>query len=158
MRNLITRVQFYFYGSVACSAISSAAILASMASGSGLATRLLQIAFGILFWLGLLGEQRLLWKVNAFRKRDARVAKNKKHNEKPGIFAVWNNTYGAVADVVFAISLLLFVVLVAIGAGEKILQYILIFLLVLSFRLHCILNGKNFNYIKNHDKGRARKC
>ena len=44
--------------------------------------------------------------------------------------------------------IVVFVILMATGVGEKAIQYIFIFLLVLSFRLHCILNGKNFRYKK----------
>lgn len=118
---------------------------------------IIKIVFPSVFWIGLLAEQFFFWKSNSIRKEILKSGKFQKLKSNIGLISMLQNKYGAVADIVFVISLVVLLVLMIIGIGEKTAQYVLIFLLVLSFRLHCILNGKNFKYINYSLKRQGKK-
>lgn len=149
MKQMTRRFNLYVTGSIVFSVISSAAILACIFIGTNETTdRVLKIVFPVVFWIGMICEQLLIWNANSMRKQLELKTKRRCVRLKLGIVSFIQTEAGAITDLVFAISLVVFVILVAIGVGEKAVQYIFIFLLVLSFRLHCILNGKNFRYKK----------
>ena len=108
----------------------------------------LRIAFPIVFWLGLAGEQFFIWRANSIRKSIEKSGKFRKFKSGIGVISFLRTEAGLIADVVLALSLITLLILIGFGVGENVVQYIFIFLLVLSFRMHCILNGKNFRYKK----------
>ena len=139
MRQLIFKFTRLVNTAIVCSFISSFALLSCIFIGmNDISDKIIGIIFPIIFWLGL----------NAVRKEIENTGETRKFRGRPEIINIWKNRYGAIADIVCIVSLLLLVVFMIIGIGEKAIQYILIFLLVLSFRLHCILNGQNFRYKK----------
>ena len=149
MRSKIRDFNLFVTSSMVFSLISSASIIACILIGTDEATnKVLRLVFPIVFWLGLIAEQVFIWKANSLRKHFEATGKKRGIKMNPGIISILQTEAGAIADIVFAISLVVFVILMATGVGEKAIQYIFIFLLVLSFRLHCILNGKNFRYKK----------
>lgn len=135
--------------SVVCSFLSSVSILTCIFVGlNEEADKIIRFIFPFIFWFCLIAEQALFWKANLIRKQIEISGEYRKIRAKPGIVSVSKTRNGAIADLLLLISLILLVLFVLTGLGEKVIQYILIFLLVLSFRLHCILNGKNFRYKK----------
>ena len=135
--------------SIAFSVVSSASILACAFMGTNEdLDKILKIIFPVVFWLCLAGEQVNMWLANKTRKDIESKAKHRKIRAKPGICSIMQTESGAIADITCVISLIVLIILMIIGVGEKVVQFIFIFLLVLSFRLHCILNGKNFRYKK----------
>ena len=113
-----------------------------------------KIPISLLFWLGTVGEQIFFWSANAILKGLLSGIKNS-FRPKIGLIALFATTQGTSVDIVFAISLIAFIVLSILHIGRNTVQYIFLFLLVLSFRLHCILNGKNFwysNLLSRRDK------
>lgn len=149
MRSKIRDFNLFVTNSMCFSFVSSASIIACIFIGENDTTnRVLKFVFPIVFWIGLIAEQFFIWKANSIRKQiEASVGKRRIHM-KPGIISFLQTEAGAITDIVMAISFIVLVILMALGTGEKAIQYIFIFLLVLSFRLHCILNGKNFRYKK----------
>lgn len=157
MRQLILKFTHLIDTAIACSFVSSFALLSCIFIGmNDISDKIIGIVFPIIFWLGLIAEQILIWKSNAVRKEIENIGKTRKFRGGPGIINIWKNRYGAIADIVCLVSLLLLVLFLIIGIGEKTIQYILIFLLVLSFRLHCILNGQNFRYKKYLEKRKGK--
>ena len=130
--------------SVLLSVISSAAILFVIIAVQQNA-KWASIPISLLFWAGLIGEQICFWIANARLKR---ISADGASHLRPriGILAVGQTLYGAIADVIFVLSLPAFLLCSFLHIGEANMQYVLSFLLVLSFRLHCILNGKNYWY------------
>lgn len=118
--------------------------------------KLFAVIIPVVFWLGLIGEQFFMWRADYYRKMLEN--KNGRYPErirgKPGIFSVFKTTQGAVADVLFLISLAVFAFFAFRKVGEGSLQYILIGFAILSFRLHCTFNGINYRYKKLLTKGR----
>lgn len=157
MRQLISKFTRLINTAIVCSFISSFALLSCTFIGmNDISDKIIGMIFPIIFWLGLIAEQILIWKSNAIRKEIENIGGTRKFRGRPGIINIWKNRYGAIADIVCIVSLLLSVVFMIIGIGEKAIQYILIFLLVLSFRLHCILNGQNFRYKKYLEKRKVK--
>lgn len=157
MRQLILKFTRLINTAIVCSFISSFALLSCTFIGmNDISDKIIGIIFPIMFWFGLVAEQILIWKSNAVRKEIENAGETLKFRGRPGIINIWENRYGAIADIVCIVSLLLLVVFMIIGIGEKTIQYILIFLLVLSFRMHCILNGQNFKYKKYLEKRKVK--
>lgn len=149
MRSKICDFNLFVTLAITFSIISSTSILACIFIGTDDVTnRVLKLVFPIVFWVGFIAEQFFIWKANSFRKQIEATVKKRRISMNPGIISIFQTEAGAITDIVFAISLVVFIILMVTSIGEKAIQYIFIFLLVLSFRLHCILNGKNFKYKK----------
>lgn len=135
--------------SIIFSVISSLSILSIVfLNKSESLDNVLRIVFPIVFWLGLVGEQFFIWRANSIRKSIEKSGKVRRIKSGIGIISFLRTEAGLIADVVLALSFITLLILIIFSIGENVVQYIFIFLLVLSFRLHCILNGKNFRYKK----------
>lgn len=143
--------------SILCSFISSISILSCIfIERNDKANLVIKIVFPLIFWLGLFGEQFLFWKSNSIRKKILKASNQRCLNSKIGLISISQNHYGTAADIVFAVSFIALLLFTIFGIGKQTAQYIIIFLLVLSFRLHCILNGKNFKYINYFKKRKVK--
>lgn len=133
---------------IVCSVISSGAVLISMLDVDGTQKLFFAILASSLFWGGLIAEQMCVWNANKLRKNIESGSSVRKVRGWPGVCSFFKTESGFLADVLFILSLITYIVLAIGNWGVNVAQYIFIFLLVLSFRLHCILNGKNFRYKK----------
>ena len=89
-------------------------------------------------------------------KRRARRLEARKKLEKtetvtklrglPGVISFLKTPFGFVTDVLLVGCTVAYTVLVIGGWGQGLAQYILLFLIVLTFRWHSIANGKNYRY------------
>ena len=136
--------------SVLCSFLSSIPIALIPMAKVNDSNRALDMLIPIVFWLGLIGEQFFIWRANYYRK--VLEKKNERYPKRirgrPGAFSVFRTTEGIVCDLLFLLSLTVFIVIALKNKGEGVLQYILIGFMVLSFRLHCTFNGINYRYKK----------
>lgn len=145
-----------FYCSMTCSVISSLSLLAAIMVNSEGKNRGVLIAFGLLFWVGLILEQVFFWRANRLMR--FAIAKDRRRiRGKPGIISLSTYMEGLVVDVVFIISLIALIICIAFDLDESLMQYIFICLMVLSFRLHCFLNGRNYKYKKLKERKVDRK-
>lgn len=145
-----------FCFSVAFSVISSLSLMAAILVNSEGRNKEILIAFGLVFWIGLILEQVLFWRANRLM-RIAITKDRRRIRGKPGIISLSTYMEGLVVDAVFIISLIAFIICIAFGLGESLMQYIFICLMVLSFRLHCFLNGRNYIYKKIKERKVDRK-
>ena len=110
---------------------------------------------GIVFWAGLLGGSVLQVIVNALRKaffkRNDISYKNAKKS-RAGILRIFSNRLAMIADITCGVALLATVVSMIVTRGYGYICYVFISLTVFSFALHCIFNGKNFDFILNKSK------
>ena len=138
---------------IAFAVFSSLAILAVLFAVK-YDTKWASIPISLAFWLGLIAEQIFLWKANAELKK---LLPSTPHHHEPkiGLIAPFATREGMIADIVFAVSFVILLILVISGVGREVLQYILLFFMVLSFQMHCFLNGKNFWY--SHYLSRGEK-
>lgn len=102
---------------------------------------------GIIFWLSLLMSQILMITVSMKRKAD------EKHNQKKriGLISFFSNKEAMIADILTAVFAVIFVICVL--TTDAYLIYVFLCLTVLSFEMHCVLNGKNYAYIKELKSG-----
>lgn len=142
----------FFWFAVVCSVISSLSLLAAVLVNNEGKYKAILMAFGFIAWIGLILEQVFFWKANQFMKKAMRKEKYRIVG-RVGILSVFGCIEGLIADIVFFVSVIAFIVCAATGYGVDFIQYICICLIVLSFRLHCFLNGRNYKYIKK--EGRA---
>ena len=105
-----------------------------------------QFVTSLVFWVGLFGEQAFIWGANAILRRIKKTNKAR-FEPKVGIIAPFTTLEGMIADIVFIWALIVGVIVYLLNVSQYV-QFIMLFLLVLSFRLHCILNGKNYWYSK----------
>lgn len=149
MRQLVLKFTRLINTAIVCSFISSFALLSYIFIGmNDISDKIIGIIFPIIFWLGLIGEQFFIWKSNSIRKSIEKSSEFRKIKSGIGVISFARTEAGLIADVVLAISFIVLLILMIFSIGENVLQYIFIFLLVLSFRLHCIFNGQNFRYKK----------
>ncbi len=137
------------------SVISSACLMAAMLVNTEGKNQIPLLIFGVLFWVGLALEQIFFWRSWKLMK-EVDCKRKKRLKGRVGILSIGATTEGFAADIVFALALLTFILCEIVKFEESVLQYLLICVIVLSFRMHCILNGKNYRYRKiNKKKGRS---
>lgn len=109
----------------------------------------LAYAIGLIFWGFLITGIAFFIRANSKRKslQTKRSVKSKKRRNIPG-FRVLNTEQGANADMLFIILLACYFGLVLFKFDNALIKTELVFLLVLSFQMRCILNGENFKYKK----------
>jgi len=108
----------------------------------------LQIMAGVMFWvfliLGIVSQVLLaIW----FRQACSKNKEWRIQKQKIGIFTIGKNKFSVVADIVLLISAVTFVVLMIFTRGTGYISYIVLTILVFSFSMHCVLNGKVYYYI-----------
>jgi hypothetical protein len=143
--NKVLRIMFFI--SLFCIFIMSGSILlmplASEMFFEGSNTLL--IATGLMFWIPLFGGYVLLAVINSTRKKVAK--KHKQHRLlRIGLIRFFSNIWAFAADLVFVISLIGFVVSM-LNDPFSYFAFVLLFITVFSFQLHCILNGENYRFI-----------
>ena len=107
-------------------------------------------AAGLMFWVSLflgmvtqiiLSHRRKVW----YAAHNSRAAAAR----KIGLISWFKNVYASIADGMTLLSLVGVVVAYVLTDGIGYVCYVMAFLLMFSFCMHCILNGKNFYYV-NH--------
>ncbi len=102
---------------------------------------------GIVFWLSFLLSQVMMITVSIKRKADKRYSKKK----RLGLISFFSNREATIADILTAVFTAVFVICTL--TTDSYLIYVFLCLAVLSFEMHCVLNGKNYAYIKELKSG-----
>lgn len=110
--------------------------------GSGI----LSIATGIMFWLGAVIA------VSGFTASWATIYKDEqykslKQKHKPGAVCFFKNRYAGLADVIFIFTLALVIAGAVLFELSDLMAIIIMFLLLLTFGLHFLLNGRVFKFL-----------
>lgn len=110
---------------------------------------------GIVFWAGLVSGSVLQVIVNARRKaffRKNNISYRNTKKSRAGIFRVFSNRPAKIADILCGAALVATVISMIVTRGYGYICYVFISLTVFSFVLHCVFNGKNFDFILNKSK------
>ena len=110
---------------------------------------------GYVFWAGLLGGIVTQILLNAQRKaffRRNHISYKNSKKSRVGILRFFANRPAMIADIVCGAALLGTVVSMIVTKGYGYVCYVFISLTVFSFILHCIFNGRNFDFILNKSK------
>lgn len=117
--------------------------------------RLLSCLVGAAFWTTMaagiiiqiiLSRRRIHWE-----KEHALFQKHGFHI-RIGVCAFAQNLYALAADVLCAISLIAFIGSMIITKSTGYSCYVTLSVFSFAFCMHCILNGKIFDYVQNQDK------
>ena len=105
---------------------------------------------GALFWAGLLLTV-VAWCLAAkMRKNYYFVNKQKKlKGRRPGLLRFFSNPVAVLADICAAISLIGFILCLIFASKSGLINYIFLFLTVLTVQLHAAFNGILFRFITN---------
>ena len=112
---------------------------------------------GILFWGGLL--LGVVLQIVLENRRGALFAQYNVKREtmqkaKNGLLSVCSNRLATVADGILAADAIATVLAFVFTRGTGYLCYVCLSVLVFSFCMHCILNGRIYIFVKNQDKVR----
>jgi len=144
--------------SILFSFFSSLAVLPIMFIGKDEhINQLIKILFPIIFWMCTVFELVFIFTANSIRKEIEKFPENRKFRRSMGLVNFFSNKIAAKVDVTFMLSLLVFLIMNIFGLGENIVQYVVLFILILTFRVHCTLNGKNYRYKRYLKKQRERR-
>lgn len=102
-------------------------------------TKALGYLLPAIFWLGLIIA--VVMQILISLKLKMEVTKN-----KIGVVSFFKNKYAVVFDVLMIVSIIITLILLVKHVNNFIV-FLIISLLIISFEMHCILNGKYFNTV-----------
>lgn len=111
---------------------------------------LAKLLIGVGFWGSLITQFLLVYLTTKERKRMQLIGyKAKSINvSKIGLISFFKTKESKIVDVVLIVSLLSLVCVVALQTDNDLIIIFSLSIFSLMFNLHCILNGKNYRYIK----------
>lgn len=124
----------------------ASALLLPWAIGSDNQLTIAGFITGILFWAGFI-VGTVLFLASWLKTRQEQAYKKSKNNGRPGCISFFKSVPAAVADVVFAAALILTIAGNFVTAFPYMVNVIVIFLLIFTLSLHCILNGRVYRYL-----------
>lgn len=110
---------------------------------------------GLLFWAGLLVGCILQVVLEIHRRaffKKLNVKREKAQKPRNGLLSFGSNKWASIADGAMIIGLVATVLAFIFTKGLGYICYVLIAITVLSFCLHCILNGRNYFHLNNQAK------
>lgn len=138
--------------SIGCVVASSLAFLCIPICSSieGIPGKAFSIIVATVFWGGLILEQVFFWRANDGRKNiQQRAFKSRRlKNASVGLVTFGTSREARICDIAFAVSLVTSIAFNFLRIQIDWLVILSLAVLLLSFNLHCILNGKTYRYIK----------
>ncbi len=109
------------------------------------------IAVGLIFWISALLGYCAVTVAGILRRKILKTAKSSALSLKGrvGLFSFFSNVSATVADLTMIASAVLFVIVNITELKTSYFAYIVLFLLIFSIHMHCLLNGKIFKLIKS---------
>lgn len=106
---------------------------------------------GALFWISLLLSQVMMFCVTLKRKKYYKNKEKRIFSKLPSAFVFFSSKEAKIADILMILMIVAFVI--SVFATDNYLIYVFLFLSVLMFEIHCVLNGKNYIYMKELKSG-----
>lgn len=102
------------------------------------------------FWLCVILELGIAWLCSSERKRleQRKIRSSALTQAGPGVISFMKTREGLIADVIMFASLIAVIVIAWTQVRSQWLILSCVSVLYLSFNMHCLLNGKNYRYIK----------
>lgn len=114
--------------------------------------RILAYIIAFLFWSSIVFEVILArWADHERRKLERRLYRSREIKQSlSGVFSFLKNTEALVTDVVLFISVIFLGIIIWMHIKTSWIIISIVSILILSFSLHCILNGRNYNFLKEY--------
>ncbi len=108
------------------------------------------IISSVTFWLFCLVGYSIY--IIAAVKMKKQVKPEEKNKNKIGIIKFFQNKGAVMFDILLLLSLICLIIVSFSQYKNDYIAYLLLFLVLISFNYHCILNGKLYKYIFNNKK------
>lgn len=149
---LENKLNLYVYLSIGMACLQSILILCILFVDIEGDTKQQTIAYVVafLFWLSIFTEVWLSHLADRVRKKlERKLYRNKEiKNSMPGIVSFFKNTEAKIVDIPLFIAVLLIGMIIWLRINKSWLIIGAVATLILLFNLHCILNGRNYRYLK----------
>lgn len=149
---LENKLNLYVYLSIGIACLQSILILCILFVDIEGDTKQQTIAYVVafLFWLSIFAEVWLSHLANRVRKKlERKLYRNKEiKNSMPGIISFFKNTEAKMVDILLFIVVLLLGMIIWQRINKSWLIIGEVAILILLFSLHCVLNGRNYRYLK----------
>jgi len=141
MRPMLNHKVLLIESSIFMFLFSTSFLIMPIASGLSLSgDNLLLTVTALWFWLSAILASITFLLANRKRKAASSPAKF-----RPGIFRFFQNPWAKMADTAFGVSLIGLIVVLLV-ASQSYFTFIFVSLSVFTFLMHCVMNGKNFQY------------
>lgn len=127
--------------------LSLSIVLMPIASEMKSDTMILLYCAGVCFWVGIVGTFYMSWRINQCRKRSVRINDCKAKWKQIGLLHFFKNKYATLADSIMFFSLV-GLVCIKLFTKTSFFAYLFLAVFIISFGMHCMLNGKCYEYIK----------
>ena len=131
--------------SIACFALSSVSVMLILADNNKESLKPLIIS--TIFWGGLIIGLIFTFLIGKYRKNE----KYKIH-KYPGIFCFMKNKNATICDIVWLLSIVLFLLFSAILGQHNVFSIMMLALALLLSYLHSVFNGNNYAFIVKRGK------
>lgn len=108
----------------------------------------LAYAIGGVFWLGLIISLIAMIILNFRRVKNEKGSKKAIKYGTIGLFKFFSNKAAVIFDAAFILSAIVQIALIIIGVDNQIISIIVLFLIVFTFEMHCVFNGRNYFYLR----------
>lgn len=156
VKNLRIKLKRNLLISMICPLFSSLALicLIFVNSNRGGFHLIMSYIIGALLWLGPICEIVFLIMASSKRKYIESKMKTKLLRDKcrPGIIVFFSSREALFCDIVFIISAIATVIIIAARISRSHIVFPVLAVLYLSFNTHCFLNGKNYRFLKAYNK------
>lgn len=110
-------------------------------------------AIGIIFWLFLIIGYVIILRINFHRKAQKKI----KVSGRPGIISVFSNKPAMVFDIIFAVSVIMFIIFKFVIQKYDLVSLFLLASSLFSFHMHGVLNGVNHKYVNYKESGESEE-
>lgn len=153
------RMKQHFIISNICVIISTCSLLSIMFlqwfQNQGI-YQFVSIIIALLFWSGLLAELMLI-SITSFDRKRLKLYQNQK-KMKIGLISFIKTPVGKIADVLLLISAMILMIQFCLNIGDIKSVIPVLSLLYLSFHMHCLYNGRNYQLLRvNLKRNKERK-
>lgn len=141
------------YVSIGCFFLMSVSFLLMPIDFATRGSQIFNLLIGIMFWTFLVAGLVIQFILNKIRKNwfIRNRIRSSQFRSKVGLISFVRNLPACIADGILAVSLIGLIISVIATNGIGYVCYIFMALLVFSFCMHCILNGKIYYFITNQD-------
>lgn len=131
--------------SIACFALSSLSVMLILADN--ISEPLKPLIISTIFWVGLVIGLVFTFLIGQYRKKEKFAI-----YKYPGFFCFMKNKNATICDVVWILSMILFLLFSVILGQHSIFSIIMLALALLLSYLHSVLNGNNYAFMVERGK------
>ena len=131
--------------------MSGTILLMPLASSEYSNSRDILVIVGGIFWISFIAGYVSLYRCISLYKK----SRYKKTSGPIGMFRFFTGIPAITSDIILILSTVLFFIISFTSMRDKYVAYILLFLVIWSVNMHCMLNGKIYKVIKEKTRRKS---